>query len=96
MEKIDYTLLRNYIESINSLYPFKYNSSFNSLHEGIGTCMLLNYYLGCLFEDDSLLIKSNQLYEWSIAKANEGNIKNLYSFAEGLPGVCWLRVCTPL
>lgn len=90
MEKIDYTLLRNYIESINSLYTCEYNSSFNSLHEGIGTCMLLNYYLGCLFEDDSLLIKSLQLYEWSIAKTNEGNIKNLHSFAEGLPGVCWL------
>ena len=41
-------------------------------------------------EDDSLLIKSHQLYEWSIAKTNEGNVKNLHSFAEGLPGVCWL------
>lgn len=66
MEKIDYTLLRNYIECISGLYTSEYNSSFNSLHEGIGTCILLNYCLGCLFEDDSLLMKSHPFYEWSI------------------------------
>ena len=93
MENNDYiyTLLRNYIERVNRFYGnYKYDSSFNSLHEGMGTYMFLNYYLGCLFEDNSLLVKSSHYYELSITKANTGGIKNLYSFAEGLPGICWM------
>lgn len=90
MEKIDYSLLRNYIERVNNISTIKYDFSFNSLHEGLGTCMFLNYYLGSLFKDDSLLMKSLLFYERSIVAINKGKIKNLHSFAEGLPGICWM------
>lgn len=86
-----YRLLREYVERVNNIYAnSKSDSSFNSLHEGMGTCMFLNYYLGCLFEDDSLLMKSRFYFESSIIKTKDGEIKNLYSFAEGLPGICWM------
>lgn len=90
MEKIDYSLLRNYIERVNNISTIKYDFSFNSLHEGLGTCMFLNYYLGSLFKDDSLLMKSLLFYERSIVAINKGKIKKLHSFAEGLPGICWM------
>jgi len=52
--------------------------------------MFLNYYLGRLFEDDSLLAKSRYYFELSVNKTKDGEIKNLHSFAEGLPGICWM------
>ncbi|MDO4771525.1 MAG: lanthionine synthetase LanC family protein [Porphyromonas sp.] len=62
----------------------------NSLHEGMGSYLFLNYYIGKLLHDDSLVNFSSIIFEQSLLNTIQGQITNLHSFADGLPGICWM------
>ena len=86
-EDIDLRLL---IEYADTLYKDNEKLLFNSLHEGIGGYLMLNYALGKLYQDQVLLDKADRIYNEIIDRISDGKIHDCHSFANGLPGICWL------
>ena len=82
--------LRLLIEHSDSLYKDNEKLIFNSLHEGIGGYLLLNYAIGKLYQDQSLLDKADRIYKEIIYRISDGKVHDCHSFANGLPGICWL------
>ncbi len=82
--------LRQIVDYADTLYNENDKLIFNSLHEGIGGYLMLNYSVGMLYQDSQLLQKADKIYEEIIDRISEGNVHDCHSFANGLPGICWL------
>lgn len=88
--KFDDLDLRLLIEHADSLYQENKKVLFNSLHEGMGGYLMLNYAIGKLYQDQNLLDKANRIYQEIIDRISDGKVHDCHSFANGLPGICWL------
>ncbi len=82
--------IRRILEYANNLNENKKSKTFNSLHEGIGGVMMLNYYFGTLYNIKEYLEKAEDLFLEIQNIIINGDFKNCTSFANGLPGLCWL------